>query len=49
MSRLIGQLREARPEHLGVVVNAVRSNAGGYMKRNLRQMEDYQKATRRAR
>lgn len=49
VSRLIGQLREARPEHLGVVVNAVRSNAGGYMKRNLRQMEDYQKATRRAR
>lgn len=49
VSRLIGQLREARPEHLGVVVNAVRSNAGGYMKRNLRQMEDYQKTAKRTR
>lgn len=43
-ARLIGQLREARPEHLGVVINAVRSAAGGYMKRNLRQMEAYQQS-----
>ena len=47
VGRLIGQLREARPEHLGVVINAVRSNAGGYMRRNLQQMEDYQKAERK--
>ncbi len=45
-ARLIGQLREARPEHLGVVINAVRSAAGGYMKRNLRQMEAYQRDAR---
>lgn len=45
-ARLITQLRDAKPEHLGVVVNAVRSAAGGYLKRNLRQMDQYQRAER---
>lgn len=45
-ARLIAQLRDAKPEHLGVIVNAVRSAAGGYLKRNLRQMDLYQRAER---
>lgn len=44
VSRLIAQLRDARPEHLGVIINAARSEAGGYLKRNLRQMDQYQRA-----
>ncbi|MCC6909305.1 MAG: hypothetical protein IT430_15305 [Phycisphaerales bacterium] len=46
VSRLISQLRDAKPEHLGVVINAVRSEAGGYLKRNLKQMDQYQRAGR---
>ena len=45
-ARLIAQLRDAKPEHLGVIVNAVKSAAGGYLKRNLRQMDQYQRAER---
>jgi len=45
-ARLIAQLRDAKPEHLGVIINAVRSAAGGYLKRNLRQMDQYQRAER---
>jgi Mrp family chromosome partitioning ATPase len=44
VSRLIAQLRDARPTHLGVIINAVRSEAGGYLKRNLKQMDQYQRA-----
>lgn len=44
VSRLIAQLRDAKPSHLGVIINAVRSEAGGYLKRNLKQMDQYQRA-----
>jgi len=41
VSRLIRQLREGESEFLGVVLNAARSSAGGYFKRNFKQMAAY--------
>ncbi|MFG0331254.1 MAG: GumC family protein [Phycisphaerales bacterium] len=41
VTRLTGQLENSRAEHLGVVLNAARSAAGGYFKRNIRHMESY--------
>lgn len=41
VARLIMQMREAHADHLGVVLNAVRSSAGGYFKRNIQQMAQY--------
>lgn len=40
--RLRGQLGETRAEMLGVIVNAVRSSAGGYFKRNIQATHAYQ-------
>ena len=44
VTRLVNQLRDARAEHLGVVLNGVRSAAGGYLKRNIQQMQQYHRA-----
>jgi succinoglycan biosynthesis transport protein ExoP len=42
LGRIRGQLADTRAEFLGVVVNAVRSSAGGYFKRNIRATHQYQ-------
>lgn len=42
VARVRDQLDESRAEFLGVVVNAVRSSAGGYFKRNYRTAHKYQ-------
>ncbi len=42
VARLRNELGEARGEMLGVVVNAVRSAAGGYMRKNIRTSHAYQ-------
>ena len=35
------KLQQARAEHLGVVLNAVRSQAGGYYNRNIKTYYAY--------
>ena len=42
VNRLRAQLSEARGEFLGVIVNAVRSSAGGYFKGNIKATHEYQ-------
>ncbi|MGE0302481.1 MAG: polysaccharide biosynthesis tyrosine autokinase [Phycisphaerales bacterium] len=42
IARIRDQLGDARAEFLGVVVNAVRASAGGYMRRNIRESFEYQ-------
>ncbi|MFT5424532.1 MAG: succinoglycan biosynthesis transport protein ExoP [Phycisphaerales bacterium] len=42
VARLKRDLDDARGEFLGVVVNAVRSAAGGYMRKNIQTAHDYQ-------
>lgn len=42
IARLRGELSEQRGEFLGVMVNAVRSSAGGYLRRNIIATHDYQ-------
>ncbi len=42
VNRLRSQLSETRAEMLGVIVNAVRSSAGGYFKRNIQATHAYQ-------
>ncbi|MFI4898801.1 MAG: polysaccharide biosynthesis tyrosine autokinase [Phycisphaerales bacterium JB059] len=42
VARLRNELGDARGELLGVVVNAVRSAAGGYMRKNIRTSHAYQ-------
>jgi capsular exopolysaccharide synthesis family protein len=42
VSRLRNDLGETRAEFLGVVVNAVRSSAGGYLKSNIQATHQYQ-------
>ena len=42
VARIRNQLSESRAEFLGVVVNAVRSSAGGYFKRNFQATLAYQ-------
>ncbi len=42
IARVRDQLAESRAEFVGVVVNAVRASAGGYMKRNIRASYEYQ-------
>ncbi len=48
---LLGRLRDSlaslNVEHLGVVLNAVRSRAGGYYTRNIKTYYDYQKAAKK--
>lgn len=43
VARLKNELTESRAEFLGVVINGVRSSAGGYFKRNMRATQDYHK------
>jgi capsular exopolysaccharide synthesis family protein len=42
VSRLVDQLREARAEFLGIVINGVRASAGGYFRRNYEAFYEYQ-------
>ncbi|MBX3359625.1 MAG: polysaccharide biosynthesis tyrosine autokinase [Phycisphaeraceae bacterium] len=44
VARLQAQLLDCRGEFLGVIVNAVRSSAGGYFKRNIKATHEYQNA-----
>lgn len=44
VARLKNELTDARAEFLGVVVNGVKSAAGGYMKRNIKAAAEYQEA-----
>lgn len=44
VARVRNELGEAPSAFLGVVVNAVRHAAGGYMKRNIRAAQEYQSA-----
>ena len=41
VARLRNELSESRAEFLGAVVNAVRSAAGGYMRKNIRTSASY--------
>jgi len=42
IARVRDQLADSRAEFMGVIVNAVRASAGGYMKRNIRASYEYQ-------
>jgi capsular exopolysaccharide synthesis family protein len=42
LTRLRDTLRQLKAEHLGVVLNAVRSQGGGYYRSNIRTYYDYQ-------
>lgn len=42
VSRLAGQLGQAKADFLGVIVNAVQSSAGGYYRKNIQAMSSYQ-------
>lgn len=42
IARIRDQLGDTRAEFMGVVINAVRASAGGYMKRNIRESFEYQ-------
>ncbi len=42
LQRMRDGLRQVKAEHLGVVLNAVRSQAGGYYGRNIRSYYEYQ-------
>jgi len=44
IARLKNELSDGRSEFMGVVVNAVRSASGGYMKGNIRAAHEYQQA-----
>lgn len=44
VSRIRNELGDARAEFMGVIVNGVRSSAGGYMKGNIRAAAEYAKA-----
>lgn len=44
VNRLRGQLGECRGEFLGVVVNAVRASAGGYLRGNIKATHEYHRA-----
>jgi capsular exopolysaccharide synthesis family protein len=44
IARVKNELSDGRSEFLGVVVNAVRSASGGYMKGNIRAAHEYQQA-----
>lgn len=42
VARIKNEMSEARGEFLGIVVNAVKSSSGGYMKRNIQTAHEYQ-------
>jgi polysaccharide biosynthesis transport protein len=44
IARLKNELSDSRSEFMGVIVNAVRSSSGGYMKGNIRAAHEYQQA-----
>jgi polysaccharide biosynthesis transport protein len=44
LQRMRDQLRQVKAEHLGVVVNAVRSQGGGYYRRNIKAFYNYNEA-----
>jgi polysaccharide biosynthesis transport protein len=48
LSRMRDTLRQVKAEHLGVVLNAVRAQGGGYYGRNIRTYYEYQKGDGRA-
>jgi len=48
VNRIRMQLSESRAELIGVVVNAVKSSAGGYFKRNIQATHDYHNAGKSA-
>lgn len=43
VARLRNELSDTRAEFLGVIINGVRSSAGGYFRRNIRATADYQR------
>lgn len=44
VARIKTEMGEARGEFLGIIVNAVKSSSGGYMKRNIQTAHEYQNA-----
>ena len=42
LQRMRDELRQLKAEHLGVVLNAVRAQGGGYYGRNIKTYYDYQ-------
>jgi capsular exopolysaccharide synthesis family protein len=48
LSRMRDGLRQVKAEHLGVVLNAVRAQGGGYYGRNIRTYYEYQNGNGRA-
>ncbi|HEY7089631.1 MAG TPA: hypothetical protein VH518_16150, partial [Tepidisphaeraceae bacterium] len=42
LQRMRDALRQLKAEHLGVVLNGVRSQAGGYYNRNIKTYYEYQ-------
>jgi tyrosine-protein kinase Etk/Wzc len=44
LQRMRDQLRQVKAEHLGVVVNAVRAQGGGYYRRNIKAFYNYNEA-----
>lgn len=44
LQRMRDSLRQVKAEHLGVVLNAVRAQGGGYYRRNIKAYYDYQSA-----
>ena len=42
VGRISGELADARSDFLGVVINGVKSAAGGYLRRNIRATHEYQ-------
>ena len=45
LTRMRDTLRGVKAEHLGVVLNGVRSQAGGYYGRSIKTYYEYQNAT----
>ncbi|MCA9273496.1 MAG: polysaccharide biosynthesis tyrosine autokinase [Phycisphaerales bacterium] len=48
IARLKNELSDTRAEFLGVMINAVRSSAGGYFRKNIRASHEYQQRGRKA-
>jgi len=48
IARLKNELTDTRAEFLGVLINAVRSSAGGYFRKNIRASHAYQQRGRKA-
>jgi hypothetical protein len=44
VARIKNDLMDSRSEFLGVIVNAVKSATGGYMKGNIKAAHEYQQA-----